>query len=134
MRVYLPETKGMAEVSTKGQVLCEVLSFPQAADRFFRKSKGQEELPLLRISPLFIFLFVAAAVLTAFGIHRYMRQAQQQASGSSSFSSFSPPSPATGEAIEDIPGEWTRKKSADEEVMCQSWSPDGICLSEAEEE
>jgi hypothetical protein len=84
---------------------------------------------LLRVSPLFIFLFVAAAVLAAFGIHRYMQQAQQS-SGSGSFSSLTPPA-SNGEAIEDIPGEWTQRRNGSEEVVCKSWTPDGICQSEA---
>jgi hypothetical protein len=82
---------------------------------------------------LFIFLFVAAAVLAAFGIHRYMQQAQQS-SDSGSFSSLAPPPSANSEAIEDIPGEWTQRRNGSEEVVCKSWSPDGICQSSEESE
>jgi len=82
---------------------------------------------MLRISPIFIFLFVAAAVIAAFGIHKYMRQTQ--VSAQQSFSSEAPP--GSSEKIENIPGEWAPKNK--DQASCASWSDDGVCLLVGEE-
>ncbi len=82
---------------------------------------------MLRISPIFILLFVAAAVIAAFGIHKYLQQAQN--SGKRSVSSES--STASGETIENIPGDWSSRNQSDD-LKCKNWTADGTCLSETE--
>jgi hypothetical protein len=83
---------------------------------------------VLRVSPVFILLFVTAAVLTAFGIHKYMQQARAL-TGTQSFSSENPPS--TIETIENIPGDWESRNKA-EDSNCLNWSAEGTCLQEKE--
>ena len=58
-----------------------------------------------RISPQFIFVFISAAILLAFFIHRY--QMATRAVGEISQSSQSPP--VIENSIEEIPNEWVDK-------------------------
>jgi hypothetical protein len=91
------------------------------------RSGGKESPTVLRISPIFILLFVAAAVIAAFGIHKYLQQAQNSEKRSVSSEALG----STGETIENIPGDWSTRNGSDD-LQCKSWTADGTCLSETE--
>lgn len=76
---------------------------------FSGKNYREESMATYRVSPQFIFVFISAAIILAFFIHRY-----QMATTLGQTVQSSKEAPKAEESIEEIPPEWVERIPANQ--------------------